>query len=319
MYSQVLPLLIGGLVLFLYAISRLSMVMKEAFSERVKEVLHKYTKNILVSVIIGTIVTVVLDSSSAVIILTIIFINAKALSFRNAMGIVLGANIGTTFSSQIIAMDIGMYSIVPLFIGIMVDIFSRTEKQQRVGKMLLYFGMLFFGLYIMEESVLPLRQSSMFEVWMSRLESPLQGALIGGLVTLVIQSSSATVGLAIILGKQNLLSIAGGLAVMLGAELGTCSDTLLATINGSRQAIKTGLFHFFYSLITIILGLIFFSPFVRLVETISAGQGIDNHIANGHMLFNIIGVLVFLPFTGLIERGFNRMIPEKAEASISAL
>lgn len=319
MYAQVLPLLIGGLVLFLYAISRLSMVMKEAFSDRVKEVLHKYTKNILVSVIIGTIVTVVLDSSSAVIILTIIFINAKALSFRNAMGIVLGANIGTTFSSQIIAMDIGMYSIVPLFIGIMVDIFSRTEKQQRVGKMLLYFGMLFFGLYIMEESVLPLRQSSMFEHWMSRLESPLQGALIGGLVTLVIQSSSATVGLAIILGKQNLLSIAGGLAVMLGAELGTCSDTLLATINGSRQAIKTGLFHFFYSLITIILGLIFFSPFVRLVETISAGQGIDNHIANGHMLFNIIGVLVFLPFIGLIERAFNRMIPEKAEASISAL
>lgn len=312
-------MLIGGLVLFLYAISRLSMVMKEAFSDRVKEVLHRYTKNIFASVIIGTLVTVVLDSSSAVIILTIIFINAKALSFRNAMGIVLGANIGTTFSSQIIAMDVGMYSIVPLFIGILVDIFSRTERQQRVGKMLLYFGMLFFGLYIMEMSVHPLRESSMFEHWMSRLESPLQGALIGGLVTLFIQSSSATVGLAIILGKQNLLSIAGGLAVMLGAELGTCSDTLLATINGTRQAIKTGLFHFFYSLITIVLGLIFFSPFVRLVETISAGQGIDNHIANGHLLFNIIGVLVFLPFVGLIERAFNRMIPEKAEASIATL
>jgi len=319
MYAQVLPLLIGGLVLFLYAISRLSMVMKEAFSNRVKELLHRYTKNILVSVIIGTIVTVVLDSSSAVIILTIIFINAKALSFKNAMGIVLGANIGTTFSSQIIAMDIGMYSIIPLFIGIMVDIFSRTERQHRIGKMLLYFGMLFFGLYIMEESVLPLRQSSMFEAWMSRLENPLQGALIGGLVTLIIQSSSATVGLAIVLGKQNLISIAGGLAVMLGAELGTCSDTLLATIKGSRQAIKAGLFHFFYNLISILLGLLFFSPFVRLVETISAGQGIDNHIANGHMLFNIIGVLVFLPFVGLIERAFNRMIPEKAEASIATL
>lgn len=311
MLSEVLPLLIGGLVLFLYAISRLSQVMKEAFSERVKEVLHRYTKNIFVSVVIGTVVTVLLDSSSAVIILTIIFINAKALSFRNAMGIVLGANIGTTFSSQIIAMDVGMYSIVPLFIGILVDIFSRTEKQQRVGKMLLYFGMLFFGLYIMEMSVHPLRESDMFEAWMSRLENPIQGALIGGLVTLIIQSSSATVGLAIVLGKQNLISIAGGLAIMLGAELGTCSDTLLATIKGTRQAIKTGLFHFFYSLVTIVLGLIFFSPFVRLVETVSAGQGIDNHIANGHMLFNIIGVLVFLPFVGLIERGFNRMIPEK--------
>ncbi|MFM1875582.1 MAG: hypothetical protein RL266_1319 [Bacteroidota bacterium] len=285
--------------------------MKEAFSERVKEALHKYTGNVLVSVVIGTVVTVLLDSSSAVIILTIIFINAKALSFRNAMGIILGANIGTTFSSQIIAMDIGKYSVIPLFIGILIDIFSKTERQERFGKILLFFGMLFFGLYIMEESVLPLRESEMFEVWMSRLENPLQGALIGGLVTLIIQSSSATVGLAIILGKQNLISIAGGLAIMLGAELGTCSDTLLATIKGTRQAVKAGLFHFFYSLITIILGLILFSPFVNLVQTISQGQGIDNHIANGHVLFNIIGVILFLPFTGLIERGFNRMIPEK--------
>jgi phosphate:Na+ symporter len=314
LYAQVLPFLLGGLVLFLYSISRLSVVMKEAFSNNVKQALHRYTTNIFASLLIGTFVTVALGSSSAVIILTIILINAKALSFRNAIGIVLGANVGTTFSSQLIALDVGQYSVVLMIVGIFLDIFSRSENQGRVGSVLLYLGMLFFGLFLIEESVEPLRDSVLFREWMSGLENPFHGALIGGLVTLIIQSSSATVGLAIILGKQDLITIAGGLAVMLGAELGTCSDTLIATINGSRQAIKTGLFHFGYNLLMILLGLLLFSPFVSLVEWISSGQGIDHHIANGHMLFNILGVVIFLPFVGMMERTINRMIPEKSES-----
>jgi phosphate:Na+ symporter len=171
--------------------------------------------------------------------------------------------------------------------------------------------MLFFGLFVMEYSMEPLTNSHVFEEWIASLENPVQGALIGGLVTLIIQSSSATVGIAITLGKQNLIGISGGIAVMLGAELGTCSDTLIATIKGSRQALKTGLFHLFYSLVTIIIGLIAFTPFVEFIKLISAGQGIDNHIANAHLVFNLFGVAIFLPFLPLIERIMNWMIPEK--------
>ena len=310
--SDILPLLIGGLVLFLYAISQLSEVMSGIFTEKAKALINKYTSKLLYSILIGTGLTIILDSSSAVIILTIVFINARSLSFRQAMGIIMGANIGTTFSSQIIALDVGRYSVVPLFIGLIFEVFVRNPQARNYGKIFLYFGMLFFGLYIMEESVLPLQDSVLFERWIARIEGNyVEGTLIGGLITLLIQSSSATVGMAIVLGKQELINVAGGIAIMLGAELGTCSDTLIATVKGSRQAIKAGLFHLLFNFITILIGLLIFHSFVAFVEQISQNQGIDNQIANAHMLFNIGGVLVFLPFVGLAERALNWMLPDR--------
>ncbi len=311
--NEILPLLIGGLVLFLYAISQLSEVMKEISSDRAKNTIQKYTSNIFSSLLIGTLLTILLGSSSAVIILVIVFINARTLTFKQAIGLIMGANIGTTFSSQIIALDVGKYSIIPLFIGLLFEVFVRNKKWKRYGNVLLYFGMLFFGLFIMEESVLPLRDSEVFAKWIERVEgNPLQGALIGGLITLMIQSSSGTVGMAIVLGKQQLLSAAGGIAIMLGAELGTCSDTLLATINGSRQAFKAGIFHLLFNLATIIIGLLLFQPFVGIVEKISTTEDIGNVIANAHMLFNVFGVALFLPFVHLMEKGLNKLLPDKA-------
>lgn len=310
-----IPLLIGGLVLFLYAISQLSEVMQDVFSENAKTIIAKYTRNIFLAIFIGIIITIVLGSSSAVIIITLVFINARTLTFKQALGIIMGANVGTTFSSQIIALDVGKYSVVLLFIGLVLELFHKKKSIHRIGQVLLYFGMLFFGLYIMEESVLPLKDSPTFEDWIARLDNPVEGALTGGLVTLIIQSSSATVGLAITLGKQSLINIPGGLAVMLGAELGTCSDTLLATINGTRQALKAGLFHLLFNLTSILLGLLLFFPFVHLVKWLSDGQGIDNHIANGHMLFNILGVVFFLPFVGLMEKMLNQLLPDKSRPS----
>lgn len=304
-------LLLGGLVVFVYAIFQLSEVMKGAFSEKAKEFVKKFTSNIFIAILVGTIVTILLGSSSAVIIITIVFVNGGLLSFKQTMGIVMGANIGTTFSSQIIAFDIGKYFIVPLLIGLILLFMSKTENMKRTGNILLLFGLLFFGLFILEFSLEPYAKSKLFEQWITKLENPFQGALIGGLATLIIQSSSATIGIAITLGKQNLIGIGGGIAVMLGAELGTCSDTLIATIKGSRQAIKTGVFHLFYSITTILIGLVLFSSFVTFIKSISAGQGIESHIANAHVIFNILGVIIFLPFISVIERFINWVIPEK--------
>lgn len=308
---QIILSILGGLGLFLFAVSRLSEELKDLLGARAKGFVKKFVSNLFTAVLTGTVITVLLDSSSAVIILTIVLVNARVLSFRQAMGIVLGANIGTTFSSQLIAFDIGKYSPIPIFVGLLLGFFSRNENLSKGAQALLYFGILFFGLYTMERSVEPLRENEFFTRLMERLNNPLLGAGTGALVTLIIQSSSATVGIVITLAKKGLIDLSGAIAVMLGAELGTCADTLLATIRSDRQAIKTGLFHLGFNIISISIGLLSFPLFVQLVLAISGQASLQQQVATSHILFNTLGVLLFLPFVGLIERLLNRLLPDK--------
>jgi phosphate:Na+ symporter len=272
----------AGLVLFLFAVTNLSETLKSALSENANVWIKKYTSNSFSSLLVGILVTTLLDSSSAVIIITIVLVNSQILTFRQAMGIVLGANIG------------------------------KTEKLSNIGKTILFFGVLFFGLFTMENAVEPLKDEAFFTEWMKKTENPLIGSIVGAIVTLIIQSSSATVGMAIILSKKGLISLTGGIAVMLGAELGTCSDTLLATIKGSRQALKTGLFHVTFNLLSILLGLTLFYPFVELVKIISSGASIERTIANAHMIFNIAGVLIFIWTIPFFEKILNKLLPDKS-------
>ena len=309
--TEIILSILAGLVLFLFAVNSLSETIQKAIGENAKKWILKFTSNTFSGILTGTIVTTLLDSSSAVIIITIVFVNSKLLTFRQAMGIVLGANIGTTISSQIIAMDVGKYSPVLLLIGFILLIISKSEKINNTGKIILYFGVLFFGLFTMENAVEPLRDEQFFLDWLKKTENPIAGALIGAFVTLIIQSSSATVGMAIILSKKGLLGLGGGIAVMLGAELGTCSDTLLATIKGSRQALKTGLFHLIFNFLSITLGLICFYPFLKLIEYISKNAPIERALANAHTVFNILGVLIFVWTIPLFEKILNKFLPDK--------
>lgn len=301
----------AGLVLFLYAISSLSKTLIHAIGDKANHWIQKFTSNTLSSILVGAVITTLLDSSSAVIIITIILVNSKILSFKQAMGIVLGANIGTTVSSQIISLNIGKYSPVLLVAGFLLILFSKKEQFQNIGKVILYFGLLFFGLYTIENAVEPLKNEVFFADLMKKVENPIAGSIVGAIVTLFIQSSSATVGMAILLTKKGFLSLTGGIAIMLGAELGTCSDTIIATIRGSRAAIKTGLFHVSFNLLSICLGLILFTPFVLLVNKISAGTSIERALANAHMIFNVSGVLLFAWTLPFFEKILNKLIPEK--------
>lgn len=309
--SEIILSIIAGLVLFLYAVSSLSGIIKVVVGDKANQLLLRFTDNSFKSVLVGTIVTAILDSSSAVIIITIVLVNAQIISFRNAMGIVLGANIGTTISSQVIAMDVGKYSPVLLLIGFVLLFISKSDKVSNTGKVILYFGVLFFGLFTMENAVEPLKSNPTFYDWIKKTDEPFFGSFVGAFVTLIIQSSSATVGMAIIMAKKGLLTVSGGLAIMIGAELGTCSDTLIATIKGSRAALKTGVFHLVFNLMSIILGLLLFTPFVDFVIKISQDAPIERIVANGHMLFNILGVLIFVWTIPAFEKLLNKLLPEK--------
>jgi phosphate:Na+ symporter len=308
---EIILMVLGGLGLFLFAINNLSDTLKELLGDRAKKWLGFFTKNVFTAILTGIVITTILDSSSAVIIMTIVLVNAGALTFRQSMGIVMGANIGTTFSSQLIAMDIGQYSPIPIFLGLVFSLFSKSEKVSETGKVVLYFGILFFGLYTMERAVEPLKDDPAFLTWMEKLDNPLRGTAIGALVTLVIQSSSATVGMVITLAKKGLINLGGGIAVMIGAELGTCSDTLLATIRSDRQAVKTGIFHLLFNIISIAIGLLIFPLFTGFIEQISGNASIEQKIANAHMIFNTAGVLLFIPLVPLLERLLNRLLPTK--------
>lgn len=310
---DVLLMMLGGLGLFLFAINNLSGALKDLMAGSAHKWINRFTSNLITSVVTGTVATILLDSSSAVIIMTIVLVNAKALTFRRSLGIVMGANIGTTFSSQLIALDIGQYSPIPILLGLIFSFVAKSERVSKASQVVLYFGILFFGLYTMERAVGPLKDHPDFLSWMQKLDNPFRGTAVGAIVTLVVQSSSATVGMVITLAKKQLVNLPGAVAVMLGAELGTCSDTLLATIRSDRQAVKTGLFHFAFNLICITVGLAVLPYFIMLIENISAGAGIEQKIANSHMVFNIAGVILFLPIVPLVEKLLNRVLPEKSE------
>lgn len=163
----------------------------------------------------------------------------------------------------------------------------------------------------MENAISPLKQDPTFHEWMLLMDDPITGSITGAMVTLIIQSSSATVGMAILLVKKGAISLIGGISIMLGAELGTCSDTLLATIRGNRQGIKTGLFHLFFNFISISLCLIFFLPFVRFVKWVSGNASFEQILANAHFLFNFLGVIVFVWFIPVLKNSLTEWFLKK--------
>jgi phosphate:Na+ symporter len=304
-------LVITGLILFLYALNNLSEGLREIAGDKLKYFLDRFTNNVFKGIISGLIVTVILDSSSVVIIMTIALVNSRAMTFRQAMGVVLGANIGTTISSQIFALNVGEYAGLPILVGFILMFFMKNKFYVNLGKVIFSFGLIFFGLFTMEEAVEPLKNSEYFVNWLRTLENPVKGTLTGALVTVVIQSSSATVGMVIGLASKGLITITAGIAVMLGAELGTCADTLIASVGRSKAAIKTGLFHLSFNIASIILALVLLHPFSALVLRISQNASAQQTIANAHMLFNTFGVLVMVPFLGLFEKALNFLIPSK--------
>jgi phosphate:Na+ symporter len=285
--------------------------LKEVSSEKMKVFLQRFTKNIFLGILTGTIVTTLLDSSSATIVMVIALVNAGVLTFRQSMGVILGSNIGTTIGCQIFAYDIGEYSFLPLAIGILILLMSKTTLKKNIGKSTIGLGLIFSGMYLMGISVEPLKNYEPIIAYLTKMEGPLWGTLAGGIFTLIIQSSSAMLGIVISLARQGLITLPAATAIMFGAEIGTCFDTLVASIGRTRDALRAGLFHLIFNIVTVSLGVLMIKPFIRLVEIISLNADLDRKVANAHVLFNLFGVVLFLFLTPFVEKILHTVILNK--------
>jgi phosphate:Na+ symporter len=310
--------LIAGLALFLFSVRQLSDDLRSAVGERVSRGLVRAGRHTIGSVAVGCAASAVLDSSSAVIILAIVLVHAGTLPLRNALGTVLGANLGTTFGSQIIAFDILAWSPLLLVFGFVLTRLRRTRGSG--ADIAFHLGLLFFGLWTMEQAVLPLHGHPAFLAALARTDAQLTGVGWGAAITAILQSSSATVGMVIVLAKHHLISSPGGIAIMMGAELGTCADTLLATVGTGRDALKTSIFHITFNLVSIALGLLFFHPFILLTTSLATFLHVpdlaSHHIALAHVLFNLCGVVLFLGAIPAFERLLNRLLPSTENSNL---
>ncbi len=309
---------VAGLTLFLYGVTRLSESLQQVASERMKKLLARFTAHPLAGVATGAVATTLLDSSSVTIIMVVALVNAGLLPFTRAIGVIMGANIGTTLSSQIIAFQLNEYAAILLAIGFAGYFLGRTDLLKNLGLVLFGFGLIFFGLNVIEDAAKPLKDYEPFVAWMRGLENPWLGVGIGALFTVLIQSSSATLGIVITLAAQGLVSLPAGVAIMLGAEIGTCADTLVASVGRSREALRAGVFHLAFNVVTVLIGVTLAGPLAGLAASFAPAGNVSRQIANAHLLFNVGGVVAFIWFVPLIARALTYLVPDKRDVPADA-
>jgi phosphate:Na+ symporter len=334
-YSQAfLFTLFGGLGIFLFGMKIMSEGLQKMAGDRLRQILAALTNNRIIGLLVGIGVTTIVQSSSATTVMVVGFVNAGLMTLVQAIGVVLGANIGTTITAQIIAFKIGHYALPAIAIGAALKLFSRNRRWSYVGETLLGFGFLFFGLTLMREAFDPLRGSEELRNFFFLIgDKYYLGILVGALVTVAVQSSTATLGLTLALASSGLISYEASVALILGENIGTTVTANLAAIGTNLAARRTALAHFLFNSIGVFYMLLLLPVFMGIVTALTPGDPdfiiqnaqqaqayggaigdkpfIARHIANTHTLFNVINVLIFLPFIGVLAKLTTYMIRGK--------
>jgi len=313
--------LIGGLGLFLLGMNMMSDGMQNAAGDKMRSILSQITNNRLIAVGVGTFVTMVIQSSSATTVMLVSFVHSKLMKFRQTIGVILGAGIGTTITVQLIAFKISDYSLLIIGIGFILHYLFNSTKIRSIGKSVLGFGILFFGMQIMSESMVPLRFFSPFIEIIVKLEDPLLGILVGTIFTALIQSSAAFMGIMIVLATQGLLSLEASIPLLFGANIGTAITAILASIKTSRESKQVALAHTLIKVIGVLLFLFWIPQFADLVKSISPKSIVPSNdindlaitvprqIANAHTIFNIVLTCLMLPFINLFSKFIEKILP----------
>lgn len=300
--------LLGGFALFIYGMNQMGKGLELLAGNKLQDILEKLTSNKLLGVLIGTVVTAIIQSSSATTVMTVGFVNSKILTLKQAIYIIMGANIGTTVTGLILTLNVEAIAPLAAFIGMVMMLFMTRRKYKYSGTILFGFGVLFMGMAMMGDAVTPLAENDEFKNILATANNPLLGILMGTLFTAIIQSSSATTGVLITLANNGLLQFSSAFYLVLGTNIGTCFTSVLASLGSNKNAKRVAVSHITFNLIgTIIFSIIaIILPLITFIE--SWTPMVSQQIAFLHLVFNITTTVLLLPFTNQLEKIANNVI-----------
>ena len=306
--------LLGGLGLFLYGMQMMSNGLEAAAGNRMKKILEKLTANRFLGVVVGAVITAVIQSSSATTVMVVGFVNSGMMTLQQAVWIIMGANVGTTITGQLIALDVGAIAPLFAFIGVAFIVFLKNEKLHHYGKIIAGLGILFIGMDMMSAAMVPLRESETFVNIITRFSNPVLGILAGAIFTAIIQSSSASVGILQALASSGVIGLPQAVYVLFGQNIGTCITAVLASIGTSRVAKRTTIIHLLFNIIgtTLFTIICILTPFTTLVEGFTPNN-VSAQIANMHTIFNITTTILLIPFGTYLAKLATRILPDLPE------
>ena len=318
-WSYIIFHTLGGLGLFFMGMKVMSESVQKAAGDKLRKILKVLTSNRFVGAFVGFLITAIIQSSGATTVMTIGFVNAGLMTVQQTIGVGLGASIGTTVTGWIVTLNVALYSLPLIGIGVMLRLFSKNKSRQYIGELIYGFGILFLGMEVMKEGFAPLKESETFiRIFQSingtTFTSILLGVLVGIITTCITQSSSAMVGIVIALASQGLLNFDGALAVVLGSNIGSSSTGVLAAVGGTVNAKRTALAQVIFRSISVVFLIFLFHPYKELVDICTPGtpeEMLTVHIAMGHTLFNVITLIIFIPFVSQLARFVEKIFPDK--------
>ncbi len=305
MEISVIVSLMGGLGLFLLGMKQMSDGLEKAAGAKMRSILEAVTTNRILGTLVGILFCAVIQSSSATTVMVVSFVNAGMMTLYQAAGVIMGANIGTTVTSQLVSFNLSAYAPVFLFIGVILTQFVKKDRVKKIGEVVLGFGVLFMGLSVMSGSMSSLKDSPQVAGMLGGLTNPILGVVMGTIITAIIQSSSVTVSIVLLMAQQGLLELPICFYIILGCNIGACMSAMLASLSGKKDAKRAALIHLFFNIIGTVI--------MYLVLTIAGGLVLDvilkisggnpgRCVANAHTLFKICQVIILLPFTKGIVR-----------------
>ena len=297
--------LIGGMGLFFYGMNLMSEGIEKSAGAKLREILEAITKNRFMGFVVGMVVTALVQSSSATTLMVVSFVNSGLMSLLQATGLIMGANVGTTITSQLVAFDLDAIAPLILFAGVIMVMFIKNQKVKKIGEIVLGFGVLFVGLSIMKESMGTLKNSRVMLDFFSTLKNPLLAVLFGLVITAIVQSSSVTVSILLLLAAQGMVELPVCFFTILGCNIGACTTALLAGMSGKKDAMRAAMIHFLFNVIgTIVIAvlLVFFSDWIQQGIMRLSGGDTGRAVANAHTLFKVFQVIILFPFAnGLVK------------------